>query len=315
MAEAVRLAQGQGFEVAAVVAARHANEVMPDERSLFDWLTERCGGLVLADNPEQASADQVFPIPENSMALCFGPAWIFPPRVLRSYSQGMFNFNGIPIPRYLGGAHYTWQILNNSLESGRFIQKVESDVDKGDIYMWETSILDSNVREPADFFRENHRLGVEFVKAFLSKLRRGELFHVEAFAPLESASIYFPRLSTMKNGWVDWTWAGQEIESFCNAFSDPYGGAVARYRDDTIRLRRVAFHESAHNDFHPFSHGLVCRATEQSFFVAARGGLIEVLEWSFEGRTEKVSVGHSLVANRQTLEQAKTEFPKSGDFS
>lgn len=315
MAEAMLLAKGQGFEVSAVVATRHASEVVSNGRTLIDWLAERNLGFHLVDGPEKASADQVFSSPREALGLCFGPAWVFPPKVLTSYTRGMFNFNGIPIPRYLGGAHYTWQILNNSRESGRFIQKIERAVDKGDIYMSEVSTLGPNVRVPADFFRENHSLGLEFVETFLNKLSKRESFHVEAFAALEANSIYFPRLDTAKNGWVDWSWAGREIESFCNGFSHPYEGVSAVYRGDTIRLREVMFHESAYNDFHPVCHGLVVRASGRSFFVSVRGGLLEVLDWSFPNRPAKVSEGYSLAANPQALHQARTEFPKSDDLN
>ena len=43
------------------------------------------------------------------------------------------NFNPTPIPKFFGGAHYTWQILNKNLDSGLFIQEITKNVDRGEI--------------------------------------------------------------------------------------------------------------------------------------------------------------------------------------
>ena len=45
----------------------------------------------------------------------------------------MLNFNGIPVPKYLGGAHYTWQILNSDKSGGNVLQEITENIDKGPI--------------------------------------------------------------------------------------------------------------------------------------------------------------------------------------
>ena len=314
MAEAMLFARNLGFEVVAIIATRHSTEKINGEENLLEYLSKHTTQVKVTDNPAEASAALVFPNTSNSLALCFGPAWIFPEQVVNSYSRGMFNFNGIPIPRYLGGAHYTWQILNNSFDSGRFIQIITEKVDRGDILMSEISSLDPGLATPADFFQANHGLALKFVQSFLTKLSRGESFESIDFDSVSRDRLYFPRVSTKKNGWIDWSWTGPDIESFCRAFSNPYEGASTKYLGATIRLREAIFHESKKESFHPFCFGLVVRVTHNGFFVSVRGGLLEVLDWKFEEKVWQVLEGERLATPQKLLYEAKTYVPKSSDF-
>ena len=63
----------------------------------------------------------------------FWAAWIFSDKIIELFNQNIFNYNGIPVPLYLGGAHFTWQILNQSRRGGAFIQRITSDVDRGSV--------------------------------------------------------------------------------------------------------------------------------------------------------------------------------------
>ena len=95
----------------------------------------------------------------NSLCLCFGPAWIFSPKFISWFGGRIFNYNGIPIPSYLGGAHFTWQILNQSWEGGCFIQQITSDIDRGLIVKsFRYSIPESIDIKPKDFELANLNL-------------------------------------------------------------------------------------------------------------------------------------------------------------
>ena len=314
MAESLTFAKAIGFEVVAFVARRHASQEIFDGESFRDWATVAEIEFFESDHPEEACADNVFSNPEDSLALCFGPAWVFPDQVVESYPRGMFNFNGIPIPRYLGGAHFTWQVLNNSRESGRFIQRIGDRIDQGEILTGETRELSANLTTPADYFQENHTLNSKFVQFFLQKLQQQKSFVVADFNSVNNERIYFPRLSTRKNGWIDWSWTGPEVQSFCNAFADPYEGASTHYRGAIIQLHRTYFHESSINDFHPFCFGLVVRVSSDSFFVSVRGGLLEVSDWSFPESDLTILEGERLATDPNTLFNAHRNFPRSKDL-
>ena len=61
----------------------------------------------------------------SRLCICFGPAWIFKESILNIFKDRIFNFNGIPLPYYLGGAHFTWQILHNNKTGGAFLQQID----------------------------------------------------------------------------------------------------------------------------------------------------------------------------------------------
>ena len=83
-------------------------------------------------------------------------------------------------------------------------------------------------------------------------------FEVVAFESLADGRLYFPRLNTGVNGWIDWTWTASEVELFCRAFDAPYAGAGTFIGDEEVRLGGVHL-EEGEGDLHPFTAGLVVR--------------------------------------------------------
>ena len=52
-------------------------------------------------------------IKKGSLGIGFGEVWTFKKSFIKLFSGNLFDFMGIPLPKYRGGAHYTWAILNN----------------------------------------------------------------------------------------------------------------------------------------------------------------------------------------------------------
>ena len=50
---------------------------------------------------------------------------------VKKFAYGMYNINPIPIPNYLGGAHFTWQILNSNYDAGIYLQQISKHLDRG----------------------------------------------------------------------------------------------------------------------------------------------------------------------------------------
>ena len=103
----------------------------------------------------------------KGICLCFGPAWIFENRILEVYENNIYNFNGIPIPHYLGGAHNTWQILNSSKLGGAYIQAITAEVDRGPVVAFEDYELPDSCRIPLDYEKYNNSAAITFVKKFI----------------------------------------------------------------------------------------------------------------------------------------------------
>ena len=313
MINTVIAARRRGLKVAVMLAERHACEHLASGRSLVDELAAEQVPTVVA-----LSADEVDPARlgdgfEHSTALCFGPAWIFPAQVLARFTGGMLNFNGIPIPHYLGGAHYTWQILNGHRKAGCHVQRITHQVDRGDLLMSEEFDLPANVLTPADYFRENDRVGLMFLERFLDRFVKREPFAERPFTAVDPERLYFPRLMTLDNGWIDWSWSGAEIQAFCQAFSRPYKGASTHYRGQRIRLTETVLRpEPAGQSFHTFCAGLVVRKTSAGFCVAVKGGLLQVSAFDCEGDSPMpvIQEGERLFTDQETLTRARLYRPR-----
>ena len=313
MVNSIEAARQRGLKVGAILAERHAHELLSTGRDLLDELAARRVAACVAQ-----SADGVDPALlgdgfEHSTALCFGPAWIFPPQVLARFTGGMLNFNGIPIPHYLGGAHYTWQILNGHRKGGCHIQRITQQVDRGELLMSEAFDLPESAQTPADYFRENDRYGLVFLERFLDRFVKREPFVEQAYADINPDRLYFPRLMTLDNGWIDWSWPGADIQAFCLAFGSPYKGASTQYQGQSIRLTQTALlPEPADQRFHPFCAGLVVRKTEDGFCVAVNGGLLQVSAFVCDGDQPVPTIreGERLFTDQQTLTRARLYRPK-----
>ncbi len=225
----------------------------------------------------------------------------------------MINVNMIPIPRYLGGAHYTWQILNGDRSGGCFLQEISRTVDRGDILFKHKFRLSKTARVPEDYFKENFAQGRRCLAKFIALMVRGKAVKPEGFERLEARRLYFPRLMTGEQGYVDWSWAADEIARFCNAFDRPYSGAQTFFDGELVRLKDVRV-ERGTSGFHPFCSGLIVRATGKGeIIVAAREGALRIgsiLNASGSSPKSKLREGRRFVTPAERLEHAKAFRPR-----
>lgn len=314
MLKTMQTARFKGFVVGAILAPRHATEVIVSGQTLMAELQRLNIPVCIVQTASDVDPHCLGEGFTSSLALCFGPAWIFPDAVLERFHHGMLNFNGIPIPHYLGGAHYTWQILNGHRGAGCHIQQITGDVDRGDLFLSKTFELPDDVATPGDYFRENEEYALHFLECFLDQLIAEQDFKVRPFADVNNHRLYFPRLITSENGWIDWSWSGNQIVAFCNAFGPPYRGAATKLNGRRIYLKRVVFvAEPSHPDFHPFCSGLIVRSFGDSFFVAVTGGLLQVDSHEFDeqdGAVVRIREGDRLFTDVATLEHARIYRPQ-----
>lgn len=277
MRQTARMVQASGLRTTIILAPRHAEEFLPvaGEPTNKAFADDGSTVHVVQDINAWPELESVDGVGANSLALCFGPPWKFGEHVLARFGAGMINFNGIPIPRYLGGAHYTWQILNGDRTSGCFLQEITMDVDRGPILRRQLFDLPDNVRIPEDYFLANHEEGCRFMEQVIADMRADEMFDPNEFSSLDEGRLYFPRLNTLENGWIDWSWTGREIERFCCAFDRPYAGASTLLDGTVVRLSDVRLTETM-DALHPFVAGLVVRNTGQEACIATCGGLLAV---------------------------------------
>jgi RimJ/RimL family protein N-acetyltransferase/methionyl-tRNA formyltransferase len=309
--DTVQCASNLGFRVTVIMAPRHANEVLPLSRKNAESECRRVADEVIVTEDINALPNLAAQswTGEQCLALCFGPAWIFSQAVISSFGAGMLNFNGIPVPRYLGGAHYTWQILNGSRQGGCFIQQITPDVDRGDILRAERFELPRPLTTPQDYFNANHQVGKAFLQRFLSDVKNLAVFPCTPFADIDAERLYFPRLLTKSNAYIDWRWTGGDIARFCCAFDEPYMGAATSLGAKEVRMKRVRFIAQGES-FHPYASGLVVRRIGSQIWVAVRGGLLHIgqlLDDSGRDMLKEVREGMRFATSPEQVHRAQTE--------
>jgi len=220
----------------------------------------------------------------------FGEDFEFTQETIDAFGGRLVDFMGIPLPRYRGGAHWTWAILNAEKEWGSCIQLITPEMkqgvfDNGKIVSRRVFKFD-DYKTPQDLIDKVCEEGMAQLKLFVHELGKGKDFTVTEID--ESKSEYYPRLNTEKDGKIDWTWNVQDIHRFICAFDKPYKGAWAWFDNGGHGLIKVHLRDcsSIVDGIHPYTSGLVVQRTEEGIYVNAPMGRLLIKDYS-----EEVNVG------------------------
>jgi methionyl-tRNA formyltransferase len=270
---AERLAQA-GRRLALVVAPRYAGRPMGADGETLEQAAARLGAdLIAVDNPNRTPDALSFDGAQT--ALCFGPAWVFGAAVRERFSRGMFNFNAIPQPRYIGGAHHSWQAMNGDLGGGAVVQEIDAKVDHGPIIAAAYYDYPADTHRPADYMAVKNERSRAFMADFIDRALAGETFERTDYAAVNAGRLYFPRLIGAVHAYIDWRWTAEQIAGFCAAFDAPYPGARTFLRGEELLLRATTA-TGEEPGIHPFCSGLIVRNLGDEILVAAPGGLLRV---------------------------------------
>ena len=246
---------------------------------------------------------------KKSLVLGFGYNWKIKEKLLRLFKNKMVDFMGIPMPTYRGGAHYSWMILNMSKNGGCYIQDVNKNTtqgisDSGYYYDNLKYLYPKKLKIPKDFFYFSIKKELFFLKKFLKKINQNRNFKLKKLN--NSYSIYFPRLKTLKNGFIDWNLEGEEIFRFINAFDDPYRGASTFLGKKRIFLKNCYFKKK--KGIHSFASGIIINKYKKFIYIAVKNGIIKTNnitddkgKFLFEG----IMVGDRFVTFKKNLENSK----------
>ena len=276
MLNTIRHAKEKKINVFVILSPRHAHEKLPVKKNkLVNELRKLKIKYLIIDDINHIDFQKNYN-KKNTLALCFGPAWIFSSKTIKKFQLGMYNFNGIPIPNYLGGAHYSWQILNENKEGGCFIQKINTKLDKGDVISAYKFKLSLNAKIPIDYFKENIKYSHVFLTYFINHLIDKGIFLSYSFENYLNQTSYFPRLNSKINSYIDWNLDCNEIVNFCNAFDEPYLGATTTINNIIVNLKNVSLYENSY--YHSFSYGIVIRKIKNVLFVASKNGILKITQ-------------------------------------
>ena len=257
-------------KVLLVKESAHEQLVLADFEFLGD---ERLAPITtIVENPAEIAPK----LCNSDVVIAFGSRWIFPKDVLEKCDNKIFNLNLIPIPNYLGAAHFSWQILNEDKSGGINLQQITMQIDRGPIY-YQHNFIATNVDNPVplDYFEgyaseisaQFHNIvDAIFVDKSLSNARL-----------LDPSNIrYYPGLRTLSHGHINWDWDVEDVDRFIRAFDLPYPGAFGLLPSgNRLHLRSPVIIERC--EIHPFCAGLVvAHASDEEFILSVKGGYIQV---------------------------------------
>ncbi len=254
----------------------------------------------------------------TTLGIGLGEAWSFKQPLLDAFNGRLLDFMGIPLPMYRGGAHYTWAIMNQQQKWGCSLQvvtknTVQGEHDDGEIICQAFYEVPPMSIIPADWFDTCNGMELGFLMAFFDKVESG--FDFQPTMPNEKRSLFFPRLNTAQNGWMNWAWQCQEIADFVNAFDHPYPGAQTSLEGRTVTLRGA---DTYSGYFHPFAAGLIVRKEGSRIVVATNGGTLHIEQVWCDGKqiNEALKPGMRFMTSAAQLERAMSYVPNftpSGD--
>jgi len=299
------------MKVTVFSSKRHLDEFMLRENQTLEQILMRndvpyfsCSDI--NDNPHIRPL-----VNETTIGVGLGEVWSFEKDLIERFSGKLLDFMGIRLPRYRGGAHYTWQILRRNRIGCCNLQIINKEMiqgvfDSGEIVKSGEYFFPAHTRIPQDYFDFAIKQEVAFLEEFIEEVRIGKDFPMSRIQ--ENFSLYFPRLYTLKHGWIDWTWSGPDIELFICAFDDPYAGASTLLEGTRVFLKDCFF-DLDDGHFHPFQAGLVYKKANSALFVATKEGTLivkKILNENGENLFESVKVGQRLLTPGKYLEEAMT---------
>ena len=265
----------KNHEVFVFASKRHLKEFIDKKHTLLESLSDLNVGCF---TPEDINDDPDFlnNISPNTLGIGFGEVWTFHKETIDRFNGRLFDFMGIRLPQYRGGAHYSWQIMRKNKTGACNLQVINEDMiqgvfDSGEIIKSKEYLFPESARIPKDYFNAAVKEEVFFLTDFINDIENDREFTLSQIP--EQFSIYFPRLNTLKHGWIDWSWNTEDIVTFINAFDDPYPGASTYLDQKFVRLKNVGI-EYNDGPFHPFQFGIVYKTNDTGIYVATKNGTV-----------------------------------------
>ncbi len=314
-AEFIKELSGKGMDVLLYTSSRHFNEVVDLEGNTLHQVTGMCNVQSFVVEDINSDKNLKNNIDKNTLGIAFGAAWVFEPETVKLFNGKLLDFMGIALPKYRGGAHYTWQILANNKSGACNLQIIyggKESFHKGEIIKRSEYLFPESARIPQDYFNFAIRKETLFLAEFLNEVHEDKNFALVSLD--ESISSYYPFLNTKTQGWINWNWSAEEIDRFICAFDEPYEGASALLNGNRVYLKKCRYVKSNSN-FHPFHSGLIYRRLHDSVFISARGGALvlqQVINDNGQNIIEFAQEGQRFTTPANKLESALSFNVKYG---
>jgi len=243
----------------------------------------------------------------KSIGFSFGSPFIFKQEDIDDFKGMLINSHGAPLPEFKGGGGFSWRILQHDKRGVILMHYVTTRIDEGGcVFRKDFNFLDDE-RTPHDHEERQLREETYYLIPWVKEVISGQtnVTELPSTNELESHThSYFPRLCTDLHGYIDWSLAAQDLETFVLAFSIPYQGAATFLKGEKVRIMDCCVNDS--RPMHPFTLGLVLHKDSEEIIVACNGGTISIKhgDLKFGGSSCTVNIGDRFFTPSATLEKS-----------
>ena len=188
-----------------------------------------------------------------------------------------------------------------NFKSGTTIHFVEKKIDAGFSIVNKSFIFPKNIRNSLTKIQKySMKIHKKNINDFLRKIYQKKFFYKEKIHSTLK-SFYWPRVSTKKNAWINWTWNAYEIVNFINAFSHPYEGAATYLNKKIVKIQKARIKREK-LIFHPYQYGLIYKISKNKVYIGAKSGsiIIDIKDL----RVKKGLLGQRLYTLNDKLEKS-----------
>lgn len=224
---------------------------------------------------------------------------------INCFKSKILNVHVGDLPKYRGVGGGSWQVLNAEKLVKAQLQTMVYEIDRGEVLWSEKENLPQDafpkdVKEAA--MQANIRVMLKLAEFI------GQKESLALLPQNEENATYFPRLNTIENGWIDFSWSVEDVVSFVRAFSHPYAGVSFHFGGNIFRVKTAHKREGKIN-LHPFCEGLIVNITPEALHVVCKGGVVSLRDIHDEDGNlvslKRFKLGKNISAGSHVLNQAK----------
>jgi len=291
------------FKITVISSARLLKSYLHDEKNSLQYFLKK-NKIEYFNVPDIDVFDIDRYITRNTLGISFGAPWIFKKQLINKFKGKLIGAHSRDLPQDRGGGGFSWQVMRGKFIGRHILHLIDEGIDDGDIIYSAKFRFPLSCRIPEDYEKYMEREEIDFFKRFLKKIKTNYIFR--QIPQKEEKSTYFPRLSTMHHGFIDWNWTAANLERFICAFDRPYKGASTFMNKRCIYIRDVKKVDE-NLSFHPFMRGLIYRKIKGQIFVAVSDGSIAVKQVRYENGEDAfkdIKLGSRFITPFKYLENA-----------
>jgi methionyl-tRNA formyltransferase len=244
----------------------------------------------------------------NTLFISLAARYIFKKNIIDFFKHNLINFHDFRLPLDAGGAGFSWQILREDRIHNSLVHLVDEGIDTGPIIDFETTIFPNYCVRPKEWEAYNLERFELFYIQFIKKIINSKKMNLMHQPPY--IGRYHPRLSTIHNGFIDWSLESHSLTSFINAFDEPYEGA-STYINSTskkVHIKNITLHGGDSSN-HPFMSGIISRHDKDWIVVCTTDKytllIKEVIDESGVNIINKLKVGDRFFTPEKNLIEAR----------